>query len=50
MLRKTNEDTSMQRFESEGGRLLNSKYEWFTPKSVRAIFKQWWKSTPNQAN
>ena len=27
--------------ENEGGTLLNSKNEYFTPKNVEPIFKQW---------
>ena len=44
--RQVHEDIRMQKFVSKGGTLLNSKNEYFTPKSVQAIFKQWrWPST-----
>ena len=39
--RQVHEDIRMQVFVSEGGTLLNSKNEYFTPKSVQAVFKQW---------
>ena len=41
LYRQIDEDIRIQRYEAEGGHLLNSKHEWFTPKSVRAVFKQW---------
>ena len=38
--RQVNEDIRMQEFESKGGNLLNSKQEYYTPKSVQTVFRQ----------
>ena len=38
--RQLNEDIRMQEFESNGGTLLNSKQEYYTPKSVQPVFRQ----------
>ena len=37
--RQVNEDIRMQEFESKGGTLLNSKQEYYTPKSVQTVFR-----------
>ena len=34
LYRQVDEDVRMQEFETDGGVLLNSKYEYYTPKSV----------------
>ena len=39
--RQVDEDVRIQKCEAECGKLLNSKYEYFTPKSVQVMFKQW---------
>ena len=41
LLRQIDEDVRIQSYEAEGGKLLNSKYEWFTPKSVHPVYRQW---------
>ena len=41
LYRQVFEDIRMQHCVSEGGSLLNSKNEYYTPKSVQAVFKQW---------
>ena len=38
--RQVDEDIRMQEHEEGGGNLLNSKYEYYTPKSVQAFFHQ----------
>ena len=38
--RQVNEDIRMKTRENEGFKLLNSKNEYYTPKSVELIFKQ----------
>ena len=38
--RQVDEGLRIQQCENEGGVLLNSKNEWFTPKVVETIFKQ----------
>ena len=38
--RQVNEDIRMQEFENKGGILLNSKQEYYTPKSVQTVFRQ----------
>jgi hypothetical protein len=38
--RQVNEDIRMQEFESKGDNLLNSKQEYYTPKSVQTVFRQ----------
>ena len=38
--RQVDEDIRMQEYEANGGILLNSKYEYYTPKSVQTIFHQ----------
>ena len=38
--RQVDEDIRMKQRENEGCVLLNSKYEYYTPKSVELIFKQ----------
>ena len=38
--RQVDEDIRMQEYEASGGILLNSKYEYYTPKSVQTIFHQ----------
>ena len=38
--RQVDEDIRMQEFEANGATLLNSKHEYFTPKSVQAVFRQ----------
>ena len=39
--REVHEDIRIRKCVSDGWTLLNSKNEYFTPKSVQAIFKQW---------
>ena len=41
LYRQVFEDIRMQHCVSEGGSLLNSKNEYYTPKSVQAVLKQW---------
>ena len=36
--RQVDEDIRMQEYETSGGQLLNSKYEYYTSKSVQTIF------------
>ena len=38
--RQVDEDMRMQEFEGGGGILLNSKHEWYTPKSIQPVFRQ----------
>ena len=38
--RQVDEGLRIQQCENEGGVLLNSKNEWFTPKVIETIFKQ----------
>ena len=38
--RQVDEDIRMQHYEAAGGVLLNSKHEYYTPKSVQTIFRQ----------
>ena len=38
--RQVDEDLRMQEFEGGGGVLLNSKCEYFTPKSIQPVFRQ----------
>ena len=38
--RQVDKDIRMQDFEQSGGILLNSKYEYFMPKSVQPMFRQ----------
>ena len=40
LYRQVNEDVRMQEFEAGGGVLLNSKYEYYMPKSVQPVFRQ----------
>ena len=40
LYRQVDEDVRMQEFESNGGVLLNSKYEYYMPKSVQPVFRQ----------
>lgn len=40
LYRQVDEDVRMQQFEKNGGVLLNSKYEYFMPKSVQPVFRQ----------
>jgi hypothetical protein len=40
LYRQVDEDVRMQEFEAGGGVLLNSKYEYFMPKSVQPVFRQ----------
>ena len=40
--RQVFEDIRMQACVMKGGTLLNSKNEYYTPKSVQVIYKQWW--------
>ena len=40
LYRQVDEDVRMQQFEKRGGALLNSKYEYFMPKSVQPVFRQ----------
>ena len=39
--RQVNEDIRMQHHKKDGCTLLNSKNEWYTPKSVEPVFKQY---------
>ena len=39
--RQVSEGIQITQCENEGGNLLNSKNEYFTPKNVETIFKQW---------
>ena len=41
LYRQVFEDIRMQHCVRKGGSLLNSKNEYYTPKSVQAVFKQW---------
>ena len=41
LYRQVFEDIRMQQCVREGGSLLNSKNEYYTTKSVQAVFKQW---------
>ena len=41
LYRQVFEGVRMQHCVREGGSLLNSKNEYYTPKSVQAVFKQW---------
>ena len=38
--RQVDEDVRMQQFEADGGVLLNSKHEYYMPKSVQPVFRQ----------
>ena len=38
--RQVDEGLRIQQCENEGGVLLNSKNEWFTPKVIETIFEQ----------
>ena len=38
--RQVDEDCRMQEFEGGGGVLLNSKNEYYTPKSIQTVFRQ----------
>ena len=38
--RQVDEDIRMQDYEKAGGKTLNSKREYFTPKSIQPIFRQ----------
>ena len=40
LYRQVDEDVRMQEFEANGGVLLNSKYEYYMPKSVQPVFRQ----------
>ena len=40
LYRQVDEDVRMQQFEAGGGVLLNSKYEYYMPKSVQPVFRQ----------
>ena len=40
LYRQVDEDVRMKQFEQKGGELLNSKYEYFMPKSVQPVFRQ----------
>ena len=40
LYRQVDEDVRMQQFETAGGVLLNSKYEYFMPNSVQPVFRQ----------
>ena len=40
LYRQVDEDVRMQQVEAMGGELLNSKYEWYMPKSVQPVFRQ----------
>ena len=40
LYRQVDEDVRMKQFEKKGGELLNSKYEYFMPKSVQPVFRQ----------
>ena len=37
---QADEDVRMQLYEASGGELLNSKYEYYMPKSVQPVFRQ----------
>ena len=39
--RQVTEGLLIEMCEKSGGKLLNSKNEYFTPKNVQTIFKQW---------
>ena len=39
--RQVNEGVRIQKCEDKGGTLLNSKKEYFTPRTIQTIFKQW---------
>ena len=39
--RQVTEGLLIDKCEKSGGKLLNSKNEYFTPKNVQTIFKQW---------
>ena len=39
--RQVSEGIQITMCENEGGTLLNSKNEYFTPKNVETVFKQW---------
>ena len=39
-IKQVDKDIQMQQFEKNGGVLLNSKYEYFMPKSVQPVFRQ----------
>ena len=38
--RQVDEDLRMQEFEGGGGVILNSKCEYYTPKSIQPVFRQ----------
>ena len=38
--RQVDEDVRMQEHENSGGTILNSKHEYYTPKSVHPVFRQ----------
>ena len=38
--RQVDEDLRMQEFEGGGGVMLNSKCEYYTPKSIQPVFRQ----------
>ena len=40
LYRQVDEDVRMQELEAGGGVLLNSKYEYYMPKSVQPVFSQ----------
>ena len=40
LYRQVDEDVRMQNFEANGGALLNSKYEYYMPKSIQPVFRQ----------
>ena len=40
LYRQVDEDVRMQELEAGGGVLLNSKYEYYMPKSVQPLFRQ----------
>ena len=39
--RQVTEGLLIEKCEKSGGKLLNSKNEYFTPKNVQTIFNQW---------
>ena len=40
LYRQVDEDVRMKVYEEKGGELLNSKYEYYMPKSVQPEFRQ----------
>ena len=39
--RQVNEGVQINKYEARGDKILNSKNEYFTPKTIQTVFRQW---------